>query len=102
MYVEGSTSTLDVVVMYTQAQFSFCRALAAFAERAADAIGRTDGELLPLVQLLVGVLGGELRVAEMTLPSANLPRTFREPSTNLLRTFREPSANLQESCASPS
>jgi hypothetical protein len=48
-------------------QHNTCRVLCAFAERAVDVVAQTDGRLLPLVQLIFTCLGGELRVAELTI-----------------------------------
>ena len=48
-------------------QYNFCRVLCAFAERCVDQLAATDGRLLPLVQLVFSLLGGELRVAELTV-----------------------------------
>jgi len=45
----------------------FCRVLGAFAERAVDLVARSDGPLLPLVELMLVCAGAELRVAELTV-----------------------------------
>ena len=41
--------------------------LCAFGERAVDVVAQTDGRLLSFVQLMLCVLGGELRVSELTI-----------------------------------
>ena len=43
-----------------------CRVFCAFAERAVDLVAATEGALLPVAQLQLLCLGGELRVAELT------------------------------------
>ena len=48
-------------------QFNACRVLCAFAERGVDVVAQTDGRLVPLVELVFCFLGGELRVADLTI-----------------------------------
>ena len=85
-------------------QFNACRVLCAFAERGVDVVAQTDGRLVPLVELVFCFLGGELRVADLTIdfwsglqdtPLHLRHEQLREPL------FRQVAQRLMQRCRLP-
>ena len=86
-------------------QFNLVRVLCAFAERAVDVIAQdASGRLIPLVQLVFTCLGGEIRVAELTIDFwSGLQDTPLNMRHEQLRAplFREVASRLMTRCKLP-